>query len=227
MKSETLYRVSGWAVMVGAMVGATTTAIELITSPYNLYGSALWLNPWVHLAKYLALIVLIVGLPGVFVRQREHAGKLGFISLAAMCLGLAAAGVPYNVVEWSVDPALGQQEAAIALDNIYGTGSIWLVLGMPGFLAFLLGYLIFGIATLRAKILPRWTAMLSLASIVAGIASVFVDLALPGLVPHPPAWLLLGLIGYGYALAHAPLAATDSAAALTHDRATPRVTGGG
>ena len=106
MKTETLYRVSGFAVIVGATVGAVTTALELVTAPYNPYGSALWLNPSVHLAKYIGMILLLLGLPAVYLRQRERAGRLGFFSMLGMCLGLAFAGIPYNVVEWRLAPTL-------------------------------------------------------------------------------------------------------------------------
>ncbi len=218
MRVETLYRVSGFAVFVGATVGAVVTALELVTSPYNPYSSALWINPWLHMMKYVAMIVLILGLPAVFVRQREHAGILGFVSMLMVCLGIAFAGTPYNVMEWSLDPALSKEQAAATLDKLYSTTVIWGILGMPGFLSFLLGYLLLAIATLRAKVLPRWTAVFSLISFALGIASIFVGSALPGLVPHPPAWLLLGLTGYGLVLIRGTSAqATDPAVPLIPD----------
>ncbi len=201
MKTETLYRLSGVAVVIGAVAMAVTTALELLVSPYNPYGSELWLNAPVHVAKYVAGIVLLLGLPGVYLRQRKRAGRIGFLGFLAFAFGLALAGMPYNVVEFSMDPSLSQREAAEFLERTWETSVVVPILGMIGFPLVLLGLILFGIATLRASLLPRWTAWLSLASILVGIASMFLGGIFPGLVPHPPAWLTLGLTGYGYALA--------------------------
>jgi hypothetical protein len=72
---------------------------------------------------------------------------------------------------------------------------------------------------LRRRALPRWAPVVSLLAIpVAVLAGVAGDAGLP--VPHPPAWLFLGLSAYGVALlrtsasrvARVPRLRSDSAA---------------
>lgn len=217
MTNNTLYRLSGIALAIGALVGSITTVLELIVSPYNPHGSLLSLNAPVHAARYVAGLVLLIGLTGVYLRQRERIGKLGFFGFLGLFFGFALAGMPYTVIEFTMDPSLSQAEAAAYLDRTYENTLAFQILAGPGFLMFLLGTILFAIGTLRANVLPRWTGWLGLASLAVGIVSLFLAELLPGLVPHPPAWMLLGLIGYGYAVAagHIAVSSTKEPAGLS------------
>ena len=68
------------------------------------------------------------------------------------------------------------------------------------------------VALLRERVLPTWAP---LASLVAGPVAVLAGVlnAAGWAVPHPPAWLVLGLSAYGFALARrqAPAAVSQEA----------------
>ncbi|HUG13433.1 MAG TPA: hypothetical protein VMM78_00330 [Thermomicrobiales bacterium] len=204
MTTASLYRLGGLAVLVGAVVGAVTTALELLVSPYNPHGTALSFNMPVHVAKYVGLVVLLLGLTAVYLRQHQQVGRLGLLGFLGVFFGLAFAAMPYNVIEFTMDPSLARQDASDYLDRTYDATPAFSILTSIGFLLILAGIVLFAIVTLRARILPRWTGWLSLASIPIGIIlMVLGEMLYTGVVPHPPAWLLLGFTGYGYTLLNA------------------------
>lgn len=89
--------------------------------------------------------------------------------------------------------------------------------GMIGLPLVLLGVVTLAVVTLRRRALPRWAPVVGLPAIpVAVLAGVAGDAGVP--LPHPPAWLFLGLSAYGFAVlrsrvARAPRVRSDSSAA--------------
>ena len=62
-----------------------------------------------------------------------------------------------------------------------------------------LALVVLAVVVLGRRLLPRWAPLASLASIpVAVLAGVLNEAGWP--LPHPPAWLFLGLAAYGAAL---------------------------
>ncbi len=152
--------------------------------------------------KWVMCLLFLVGITGIYARQVKEAGWLGLAGFVLLVFTwwLQAAFV---FAEAFLAPPLATRDRAFvdALVGIsYGhTGGIDLGV-MPAFYAFMgitymLGGLVFGIATFRAGILPRWAA---------GLLAVTATLTpLAALLPHAqqrfaavPVALALAWLGY-------------------------------
>ena len=110
----------------------------------------------------LALVLTAAGLVGLYALQKESYGLLGragfylvMVSLAARALGAVAflAGSP--TLEW---------------------------ISLPGTLGMLLGFVVYGSATLRAGVLPRWYGLTLLLSLPVSLPLAMYGTALFGLI---------------------------------------------
>ncbi|HUQ78548.1 MAG TPA: hypothetical protein VM427_06730 [Patescibacteria group bacterium] len=196
MTDATLRRIAGAAILAAALTAAAMTAAEIVTAPYNPQATLLGLDGPVHLIKYLAMVVLLVSLPAAFIVQRATAGRLGFAGIVLILFGLGAAGTPFNVLEMTLDPGQPVPALQATWDQLTDTALLG-ALGGVGFLSFLIGIVAFALATRRAGGAARSVAAISLVGLgIAFARSLTLD-ALPGVIPHPPAWMLLGLAAYG------------------------------
>ena len=150
----------------------------------------------------LVLLLLAVGLLGLHAAQNGSHGGIGRAGFMVTLVGLLAM-IAGNVAEFWV-----------FTEEAYGTSSLrdtaWMVFGL-GLFAFYLGSVLFGIATLRARILPRLGALLLLIWFPAG----FVMSGLLQLVGVPEALAfsgVTGLCGLGWAtLGYALLSGGEAA----------------
>jgi hypothetical protein len=110
----------------------------------------------------LALVLTAAGLVGLHALQKESHGLLGgagfylvMVSLAARALGAVAflAGSP--TLEW---------------------------ISLPGTLGMLLGFVVYGSATLRAGVLPRWYGLTLILSLPVSLPLAMYGTALFGLI---------------------------------------------
>ncbi len=187
-------------ITAGGLGIAATTALEVVTAPYSPAVSAYPVNGAVHAVKVVAVLVLAIGLlrfAGGLRRRGERvaAGAAGGIAVAAL-LG----AVPYSVVEATLSPGLSPAAADARLDEIYDE-QVWI--GTVASIALplvLVALVTLAVVVLRHRLLPAWAPALSLAAIpVAVLAGVLGGAGWA--VPHPPAWIFLGLAAYGPALA--------------------------
>jgi hypothetical protein len=186
-------------VTAGALGVALTTALEVVTAPYSPAVSAYPLNGAVHAAKVVAVVAFAVGLVA-FAGELRRRGERVAATAARVLAGAALLGaVPYSVVETLLGPGLTPASADAALEATYGEHP-WI--GTVASIALpvaLLSLVTLAVACLRARSLPAWAPVGSLVAIpVAVLAGVLGELGWA--VPHPPAWLFLGLAGYGVAL---------------------------
>jgi hypothetical protein len=115
-------------------------------------------------AQLLAMALLLIGLVALFVRQAEAFGALGLTGFVLALLGTTlAAGASWSQV--FVVPRLAEVAPAVA-DQ--GTGSV-LAGFLLSFLLFGVGWLVFGAATLRTRLFPRWAVILLIVGAVISI----------------------------------------------------------
>lgn len=189
-------------IATGALGIALTTAAEVLTAPYSAHVTLFELNPAVHAVKVVAALVFVVGMLALATRGRTTLGRVGAGAAVALACGTAMGAVPYSVVETRIDPSLTPTDAAAWLDAAYEEQLAWVAyLAMAGMLLVLVGLVTLAVVVLRRGLLPRWRPALSLGAIplavLAGVLGETADLP----VPHPPAWLFLGLmIAYGHPL---------------------------
>ncbi len=140
-------------------------------------------------AQLLAMALLLVGLVALYVRQAEMFGALGLIGFLLALLGTTlAAGALWSQV--FVVPQLA--DVAPAVVN-RGAGSV-LAGFLLSFLLFGVGWLLFGVATLRTRIFPRGAVILLIVGAVISI------LPLPSralILEIAAAWLGFALLGRG------------------------------
>jgi hypothetical protein len=155
---------------------------------------------------YLTLAMeglFVFGIAGIYARQVEKAGWFGFVAFMVLTLGLAMTAA-LGFVEAFVQPLV------VSTSPIFVEAMLGLVEERPtgadlGALAtifaahnafFVLGTVLFGLATFRANILPRWTSGLFALSLLISVPVVGV-LGAPRLAAVP---IGLGLAAMGYAL---------------------------
>jgi hypothetical protein len=178
--------------------------VELLRPPAVLTSvtSARWAG--VHgLAIAMALFGL-VGVTGIYARQAERAGWLGLAGYLLLSLWLALS-LPLNFLQGFVLPLLATEAPALAegllelfarsasAANFGPVTALWDL----GDILFVLGSLVFGISTLRAKVLSRWAAGMFTAGIALAPAYGLLPATLQPLVAVP---IGLGLAWLGFAV---------------------------
>lgn len=123
---------------------------------------------WFYL---LGSMLLLLGLVGLYISQAEAAGVLGLVGFLTAFLGTAFL-VGALWFELFITPALAVEAPGLAEAELGIAGFILV------FLLSALGWVLFGVATLRARVYPRWAAVLL---IVGGLVA-FVPVPLSGVV---------------------------------------------
>lgn len=147
------------------------TAIDPVMFDPHPYVSRL-MTP-AHVLYWVSFLLLLIGLPGLHEAQAHRSGRLGavgfLLALAGSAFGMAVAVVGAHVL-----PLIG----ATSGENV--TEADFLRPGSPvGFLlpivillvlTFMPGYVILGVAALRAQVFPRWCAVLLIVGVVLPLA---------------------------------------------------------
>lgn len=130
----------------------------------------------------IAALLILVGLPALYIRQAEQAGRLGLIAFVVVFTGMAlVTGNAYFGVfiqSGLVDLIIMAEGAGVTVQEPAAAG----VGFMMTLVLYLLGWVLFGLASLRAGVLLRWAAALVMAGLVTGflfLATGFAPLGLP------------------------------------------------
>ncbi len=203
MSSKTLFRLSGLALLIALPLQIVGFVLhppseQVVDVLKSTYGPA-------HVILFVSWLFALLGLPGFYARQAHRAGALGLI-----CFVLTMFAAAYHffllLYEAYATTLLAQDPATQALIGegplAHGAGA----LGPFGFLS-ILAFPLFGIATVRSGVLPRWSGWLQIASVPVfflSIALVPLDVFSEGGMLSPIAMLYyLTFLGYawgGYAL---------------------------
>jgi hypothetical protein len=160
MSTNTLYRLAGWAGLAAGVLLLVATARR---------GGLLPENAFTHAIAPPASALALFTLTGVYLRQRARAGVLGLVGFAVNLVGLAGL-FAVEVITHAVFPYLDETTRT---DLLAGPTRTWfLVIAMT----FLAGVLLFGVASLRARVLPAGAIALYLLG--------FAPAALRGIVPE-------------------------------------------
>lgn len=145
----------------------------------------------------IAALLILLGLPALYAHQARQAERMGLIAFVVVFLGMAL--VTSNgyfgtfIQPGLVDLISLAEGAGVTVQEPVAAGvGFMTTLGL-----YVLGWLLFGLASLRARVLPRWAVVLVLVGIVFGflfMASGISLLALP--------ITEIGIAGLGYALWH-------------------------
>lgn len=195
MSSSILFRLSGIALILGGLLGTTAVALH----PSNNIDPA---NIPVHLALYTAVMLVGLGLPGLYARQARQAGLTGLIGTIVVFFGLVFADPIHSVAEFTVVPLLASDPATRPLLAGPPPGLMGpLMIAIP---VLLIGLLVMAVGSMRAGILPRWPAALAFATVIMVVAGFATSGPVPDSSPVSeigPALLYLTMAAYGYVLA--------------------------
>ena len=196
-----------WAGLSAMAAGIIFVVILLIQPPYVL--SSVTTDAWAisESSKVAMCILGLLGLTGLYARQANEAGWLGlagyllfslfyaltlpFVFAQAFILPLLATTAPAFVEGWL---GIINPESPVEMN----LGPLPVLYWLAGFAGYMLGGLLFGIATFRAGVLPRWAAgLLVVAGPLGPVAVALLPHALERYVGMP---LGLALAWLGYAL---------------------------
>jgi hypothetical protein len=192
-----------WAGLAALAAGIIFAGIQPVHPPDEL--SSVTSRAWaiITLLKFVMCLLFLVGITGIYARQLQQSGWLGLLGYVAFCLSWAIQSgfvfveafvlpVLATAAPTFVESYLGVVNGHPAEMNIGHLPRIYsLLVGVP----YTTGGLLFGIATFRACVLPRWPAGL--------LAAVALLTPLSALLPHAiqrlaavPMGLAVAWLGY-------------------------------
>jgi hypothetical protein len=164
MSSTRLIRLGGLVALVGFVFVFIMETIFFFALPDNVAESVQARSTEffvIELLYIIALLIAFLGFVGLYARQAERVGVLGLIGFVMSFFGF----VSFFAVEWErtfILPILAQVIPTL-LDNPDPNPTLTQTFDTAqtiGFLLLFVGWLLFGLATLRAAVLPRGAAVL-------------------------------------------------------------------
>ena len=171
MSSSNLIRLAGLAALISGVLAAIGDLLRLVVDVEDPGSATTASYAIVFLLYLISTALLLLGLVGLYTSQSQAAGILGLVGFLVAFLGtVLLAGALW--FELFITPALATE----------APGLLEAELGLPGFILMLLfgtvGWVLFGVATLRAGVYPRWEAIL----LIVGGAIAFFPLPLAGII---------------------------------------------
>ena len=126
-------------------------------------------NPnWVpaHLVYWVSVLLLHLSLVGIYARQMKQTGWLGLVGFVLAFIGTALVG-SILVMASTVMPLIAD-EAPTILDQAITPPDFLLPVFVFGFG---LGWILIGIATMRAGVLPRWSGLMLIIGVILFLIS--------------------------------------------------------
>jgi len=197
--NENLIRLAG----LSALIAGICYVLVGIFHPANV-ASSVTTTRWeiVHVLACAMSFFGVLGMAGLYARQAVKTGWLGLVGYILLSLWLVLI-MGFSFVEASILPHvatalpafvqawMGMFNGPAGKFDLGVLPTIWTLTG----LVYILGGLLFGIATFRAGILPRWAgALLALSTVLAPIAGLLPNASQPKVAV--PMGLALAWLGY-------------------------------
>ena len=189
MSPYVLIRWSGVGTIVG---GVLVAAFPLFHPNHDVagYTSPIWVPA--HVIPHVGAVLALFGLIGLFARQLERAGWLGLVGFIAAFVGTASL-LTGAMIEAFIIPFMSLQTPDVVDGPPPGVAEAFITISI----LFVVGWVLLGIATVRANVLPRSVGMLLA---VGAVVLMFGDSVTSGLLGYDNLW------GIGFALFGAALA---------------------
>lgn len=172
MSSSNLYRLSGLALILGSLIMSVSSGFRTASDG----GGSVW---W--LLTMIGGVFTLLGLPAAYAHQAHRAGKLGLVGFILTFVGIATLEVGSAVL---TTPQWAQ----------IGTG--FTIVFAAGMIGLNIGLILFGIATFRARVYPRWAGLM----MIVGVPAIYILGSLPGVNAKPEVIIFLGLAWCGWVL---------------------------
>jgi hypothetical protein len=150
-------------------------------------------------------VLLLLGLPGIVARQASRAGWFGFVGFLLAFSGAFLSASYFAVVYLTIAPWLDVHAPKVGDQLLFTANPAVNVYSSVAIGLFVVGLVLLGIATMRARVFPQWAGLLLIVGVVVfGISfviSIFGLGALASVLSSVSGVLgLLGLGWMGYAL---------------------------
>jgi hypothetical protein len=157
MNSANLARVGGGlAAILGGLLIVVAAIVGLFVDFENVAVAATGSYILFAILSLLGAILVLGALVGLYARQAEQAGSLGLLAFLVTFLGMALV-VGASWTSTFTEPALAQVAPELLAQEPPG----WLDFGFTlTYVLASLGWLLFGVATLRARVYPRAAAII-------------------------------------------------------------------
>lgn len=189
MHTHTLIRWGGLSALVASIISIVIEIARLATLGNQAYSTAALTTEWpiLYVLRLVAVILLMLGLVALFARQSQMMGTFGVIAFVIAVTGtMLIFGFAWALTFMFPAMAESVPEFLDAHAAAPGTGVVLTLFLVT------IGWLLFGVASLRAKILPS-------AATWVVIAGSFLALAL-NIMGAPMSWFVFdaGLIWLGW-----------------------------
>ncbi|MBI3914455.1 MAG: hypothetical protein HY327_09785 [Chloroflexi bacterium] len=166
MSNSTWVRWSGAAAIVFGVLVFVSGALRIVGG-FAVTAAAL---------SFAAMFVGALALIGMFARQNARAGVFGVIGFVVALIGVMLSAAQMYALTF-ITPTLAEKfpDALVQVNS----GPLGFLFPL-GYGSFLFGFILFSLAVIRAKVLPRWAAVALIVGAVlnvAGIGAVIVRLA--------------------------------------------------
>lgn len=155
MTAALVYRVSGWSLVIGAIVSFVTllyAAVVFIGNTDQVAHRPEYL--WVNVFSAVGIALLLLGLPGWFGSRASVAGVTGLIGMICIFLTGLVLGVFFSLLQALIFPYLATQAPQLLAGE--GPPAIFGVV-LFGTIMNVIGAALLAVAMLRARIEPLWT----------------------------------------------------------------------
>lgn len=199
MSSHASYRLGGIILLSGGLLSVVYYVMQSFSNDADLKALTSPLFVFSSIVGFLGSLLILLGLPGVYVRQAKQAGVLGLLGLLGIAAVILVQGILMTFTSITMIPFLASSSnpAIQALANTDPPAmDLFFLISMVGQV---LGPLLLAIATWRAKVFPRWIAWLLLATLV-GVLVGFLPVLPPMLENLTPIIASVALASFGLAL---------------------------
>jgi hypothetical protein len=198
MSSVTLYRASGLALLLGPVLFIIGGILAIVFTPVTPLGLVM-----IGVGTS-GLVLLLLGLPSIVARQASRAGWLGFVGFLLTFSGAFLFASSFVVVYLVINPWLNVHAPNVRDQLLFTANSAVNVYGSVATGLFVVGLVLLGSATMRARVFPQWAGLLFIVGVVVSGVSFLISIFGSGALVLNVASgiglvaLVLVLLGFGW-----------------------------
>jgi hypothetical protein len=153
MSTAKLSRWSGLISILAGLLYALGALLHPVGEDIAAYTGPKWVPA--HQVYWVAAMLMLFSLVGVYARQVEQTGWLGLVGFVLAFLGTVVVNSIFLMASTVLH--LVAVQAPAMFDQAAAPPTFGVLLVVVGYI---LGYILFGIVTMRAGVLPRWSGLL-------------------------------------------------------------------
>ena len=203
MTTARLYRLSGMALVIGAILAAVSSIVSGVVFPNSSDPAAATnpLNVLLSVIGVVGAILALLGLPGMYVRAARDGGLVWLVGVVLIAITAMLFGIFLGLMGALVFPVLASRATDLFRE---GPPPAFFALFIIGTLANVFGAILMGIPMITRQVYPRWCGYVLMLEAVLAVVSFFVSGPGPGSlisqilndVSALPLFLVLGWAGY-------------------------------